>query len=52
MDDSVGSLEPGKLADVVVVDGDPWSDSTKSLDMLSVDMTIIDGEVVWQRDGL
>lgn len=50
MEDSIGSLEAGKLADVVVVDGDPWSGDADALDVLAVDMTIIGGEVVWQRD--
>ena len=45
MDDKLGTLEPGKLADVLVVDGRP----DMNLDDLSkVDLVIRDGEVVVQ----
>ena len=41
--DTVGTLEPGKLADVVVVDGDPLNDSDALLDVVLV---IKGGEIV------
>jgi len=47
MDDSVGSLEPGKLADMVVLSGSPL----ESLDVreLLVERTFIGGAEVYTR---
>jgi len=43
MDDKLGTLEPGKLADVIVIDGAPDSDLD---DLASLDIVIRDGYVV------
>lgn len=43
--EELGTLEPGKLADIVIVDGDPMRDSS---DLLNVVMTIKGGEVVYE----
>lgn len=43
IDDRVGSLEPGKDADFVILSGDPFSVYTH------VEQTWIDGEKVWDR---
>lgn len=43
--DQIGTLEPGKYADIVIVRGDPLA---RSLDLLNVDMTIKGGQVVYQ----
>lgn len=40
VEDRLGSLEPGKLADLVVVDGDPLANI---LDVLNVDLVMKDG---------
>ena len=45
VEDRVGSLEPGKDGDVVILDGDPMSTFTHVL------FTIVEGEVVYQRPG-
>jgi len=45
VDDRVGSLEPGKDADFLVFDGDPWDGRNR------VQATYIDGEKVFQVDG-
>lgn len=42
VEDKLGSIEPGKLADLVVVEGDPLKDI---LDVLNVDTVIKDGRV-------
>jgi len=42
-----GSLEPGKLADLVVVDRDPFSVPATAIKDLKVLMTILGGEVVY-----
>ena len=43
LDDRIGSLEPGKNADVVVWSGDPFSVYSR------VDLVYIDGALVFDR---
>ena len=43
MQDDFGTLEPGKLADIIVVDGDPL---TEIADMANVRVVILDGELI------
>ncbi len=45
-EDRLGSIEPGKQADLVVLDGDLFSVSPNEIRDLPVWMTMIDGEVV------
>jgi imidazolonepropionase-like amidohydrolase len=44
--DRIGTIEPGKLADLVLIDGDPLRDVR---DLLKVAVTIKDGKVVSDR---
>ncbi|MED1782367.1 amidohydrolase [Brevibacillus fortis] len=44
-----GSIEVGKLADLVVLDGDILATFTDRIKELRVDKTMIDGEFVYQR---
>jgi predicted amidohydrolase YtcJ len=44
-----GSIRPGKAADMVVLSGDPTGVPEEAIKDIQVDMTIIDGKVVWQR---
>jgi hypothetical protein len=44
-----GSLEPGKLADLVVLSGDPTRLPIDEIKDLRVEMTILGGEVVWGK---
>jgi len=46
MDDKLGTLEPGKLADVIVVDGRPDSNLD---DLANIDIVIRDGHVLIER---
>jgi predicted amidohydrolase YtcJ len=49
MEDKIGSLETGKYADLVVWDKDLYSVPTRDLKDLVVEMTILNGEVVYER---
>jgi predicted amidohydrolase YtcJ len=44
-----GSLAPGKLADLVVLSGDPTEVAAEEIRYLQVEMTIVGGKVVWRR---
>jgi len=48
---SLGSISPGKLADVVVLDRDIYSIDPMEIHKASVDMTIFDGEIVFRKEG-
>jgi predicted amidohydrolase YtcJ len=48
---SRGSLEPGKLADIVVLDSDPRQAAAAALPHISVDHVFIGGSRVHSRDG-
>jgi predicted amidohydrolase YtcJ len=44
-----GSISPGKLADIVVLNGDPTKLPINEIKDIKVEMTILDGEVVWDK---
>lgn len=44
-----GSIEPGKLADLIVIDRDILTAPDDQIKDIKVDMTIIDGKIVYQR---
>ena len=46
-----GSITPGKLADLVVLNGDPTKVPADEIKDLQVEMTILNGEVVWSKKG-
>ncbi len=43
-----GTLEPGKLADLVILEGDPLTMSPEDLLTLRISATIKEGRVIWQ----
>jgi predicted amidohydrolase YtcJ len=43
-----GSITPGKMADIVVLSGDLTRVSPEDIKDLKVEMTILNGEVVWE----
>jgi predicted amidohydrolase YtcJ len=51
-DDKIkGSIEPGKLADMVVVSEDILSIPPAQIEEASVETTIFDGKVVYRREA-
>ena len=44
-----GSISPDKLADLVVLNGDPTTAPINELKDIKVEMTILDGEIVWEK---
>jgi len=44
-----GSLCPGKLADIVMLSDNPLQTPAEAIKDIHVEMTIINGEVVWER---
>ena len=44
-----GSITPGKLADLVVMNGDPTILPADEIKDIEVEMTILNGEVVWDK---
>ncbi len=44
-----GTITPGKLADAVVLSGDPRAIPAEDLPSLSVKMTVVDGRVAYER---
>ncbi len=51
LDDRLGSIEEGKLADLVVCDGDPLADISVLQDASRIEWVIKDGEIVVRRDN-
>jgi len=51
-EDIKGSLRPGKLADLVVLSRDPTHVPIEEIKDIQVEMTILNGEVVWDKAGL
>ena len=46
-EDKLGRLRPGMLADIIVLDRDPYAIPVTELHKVLVDLTIIDGEIVY-----
>jgi predicted amidohydrolase YtcJ len=51
MEDRVGSIEPGKLADIAVIDGDLLATQPARIGELGTWLTIQDGEIVHDARG-
>jgi predicted amidohydrolase YtcJ len=47
----LGTLEPGKVADLVVLSADLRTTPPDALDRVRVDLTMVGGRVVFRRDG-
>lgn len=51
MERVLGSITPGKRADLVVLSADPTNLTADELLSLRVEMTVLDGEIVWYQGG-
>lgn len=45
-----GSIAPGKLADLVLLNGDPLKLPVDEIKDLEVEMTVLDGKIVWNKN--
>jgi predicted amidohydrolase YtcJ len=50
MEDRIGSIEVGKLADVVVIDGDLARTNVDEISALDIWMTMLDGRIEYAKD--
>jgi predicted amidohydrolase YtcJ len=50
LDDRIGSLEPGKYADIAVWDRNPYAVPTEDLREMRCEMTVFDGRVVYRAE--
>ena len=50
-EDRMGTVERGKLADLVVLEESPWEVAPEEIEDVDVAMTLVDGEVVYRREG-
>jgi predicted amidohydrolase YtcJ len=46
-----GSIEPGKFADLIVLDRDPLTVPAEQLLETKVDLTLVGGKLLWNRTG-
>lgn len=51
LEGDLGTVEPGKLADLVVLSGDLFEVDPVRIPELQVDLTIVEGRVVYRRGG-
>lgn len=51
-DQSKGTLSPGKLADLVLLDRDIFRTDPAELDRVKVWLTVVDGKIVWESPEL
>ena len=50
MDDKVGTLEAGKLADIVILSGDPTTADENTIGAIDVVRTIVGGDTVYSAE--
>jgi len=51
-EDELGSIEPGKTADIVILNGDYMETPAKNLDDLVPEMTMVGGQVTYEDPSL
>jgi len=50
LEDKVGTLEPGKRADIAIWDSNPYTIPSEKLKDIKCEMTILDGKIVYKDD--
>jgi predicted amidohydrolase YtcJ len=50
-DHELGTLEPGKLADMVILTADPLQSSVEALDDIDVLLTFVGGVIEYDREA-
>jgi predicted amidohydrolase YtcJ len=51
VDDRLGTLDAGKVADIAVLNGNPFERGVADLKATEADLTLLDGKVVFDRHG-
>jgi hypothetical protein len=51
MEEKVGTLEEGKYADMAILSQDLFAVDPVDLPTVQVDLTIVEGEIVYRKDG-
>ncbi len=51
VEDELGTVEPGKLADLVVLSANPLATPVDRLAAVRVEMTIVDGRIEWKAEA-
>ena len=51
LDDKLGSLQTGKLADIVVLDGNPFEVKPAEIAEITVHKTMMDGEFTYESQN-
>ena len=49
MENKLGSLEPGKLADIIVISQDLYKIPANTIGKTKVLLTMVGGKIVWQE---
>ena len=49
MEDIIGTLEPGKKADLVVLDRDPYLSDPYAIHSIEVDLIVYNGRLVYEK---
>ena len=52
MEDKVGSIEEGKLADIIILEENPFDMDVYRIHSIKVNTTIFDGEIVYEGGAL
>ena len=49
LDGDTGAIEPGRLADLIVLDRDPFASPSAEISSITVQATYVQGEAVYRR---